>query len=375
MRRAGALALALAGLLTAGCGQEVAPGEDLPPVVVAAVEVVDLDERIEATGELVARNQALVAAEVGGQVTEILRDEGSPVAEGEVVLTIDPERRSLEVDDARARLAEAQASLAEAEREVGRIRALHGRGVASQARLDQTETELHLARSRRDGARARLGVAEHAREDASVVAPFDGVVAVRRVSKGEFVQPGTHLFGLVAMDPIDAEFHLPEADASRVRTGQQVAVRVAPYPDAVFAAVVRFVSPTIDPRSHTLLVRAALDNADGRLRPGLFARVDLGVSQRSGVPMIAEEAVLQRADGEVVFRLGPDQRVQRLLIETGLHRDGRVEVRSGLEAGDRVVVRGHYSLVNGARVEPRTPDGKLATGVAGGPRDEQTARP
>lgn len=375
MRRRRALALALTGILAAACGQEVAPEEDLPPVVVAAVEAVDLDERIEATGELVARNQALVAAEVGGRITEILRDEGSAVAKGEVVLRIDPERRTLEADEARAQLAEAQASLAEAEREVQRIRALHGRGVASQARLEQTETELRLARSRRDGARARLGVAEHAVEDASVVAPFDGVVAVRQVSTGEFVQPGKGLFRLVAMDPIDAEFRLPEADASRVRTGQQVDVRVAPYPDAVFRAVVRFVSPTIDSQSHTLLVRAALDNRDGRLRPGLFARVDLGVSERSGVAMIAEEAVLQRADGEVVFRLGPDRRVQRLLIETGLHQDGRVEVRSGLEAGDRVVVRGHYALVNGARVEPRTPDGKLATGVAGGPRDEQTALP
>jgi membrane fusion protein (multidrug efflux system) len=359
---AGALGLALAA-----CGREEAPEVGRPPVVVVPVAARDLVERIEATGALRAPRRALVAAEVGGRVTEIVRDEGADVAEGEVVLAIDPERYRLENANARARLAEASAALADAEREHARIAALRDKGVAAQAKLDQMETQLRLARSRHEAARAGVGIADRALADSSVRAPFAGSIAARRVSAGEFVAPGTPLFELVAMDPIEAEFSLPEADASRVRAGQEVAVRVAPWPDEVFGARVTFVSPTVDPATHTLLVRAELANADHRLRPGLFARVDLGVAERAGVPMIPEESVLQRADGEVVFRLGPEGRVQRLAIETGIHRDGEVEVVKGLAVGDRVVVRGHYALSEGMAVDPRGRDGGVAADVAGGP--------
>lgn len=354
-----ALAFAGLGVWLSGCGQEAPPEPSAPSVAVAPVAVRILEERIEASGELVARQQARVAAEVGGRITEIMRDEGSEVEAREIVLEIDPARRKLAVDDARAGLVRARASLAEARRESKRIEALHARGVASEARRDQATTQLRLAEAEAVAGEARLGVAERALADASVRAPFAGVVSLRLVSAGEFVQPGTPLFDLVALDPVDAEFRLPEADAARVAPGQDVAVGVAPYPDEVFPAVVRFVSPTIDPDTRTLLVRAALDNADHRLRPGLFARVDLGVSRRDGVVMIPEEAVLQRADGQVVFRLVDGSRVERRSVETGQHADGEVEVR-GLEVRDRVVVRGQHLLTDGVRVSVRTPDGRPA---------------
>jgi membrane fusion protein (multidrug efflux system) len=154
-----------------------------------------------------------------------------------------------------------------------------------------------------------------------------------------------------------------------------VAVRVAPWPDEGFRAVVRFVARRVDARTHTLLVRAALDNADRRLRPGFFAAVDLGVASRKAVAMIPEEAVLQRADGEVAFRVGAGQRVERLLIRTGEHRDGLVEVTEGLATGDRIVVRGHYALSHGAAVQPRRPDGQPATDLAGREPSAGTATP
>lgn len=364
LRAAGARSVLALLVSLVGCGSEAPPEATLPSVVVVPVETREVRVRIEASGELVARQQAWVASEVAGRITEIVRDEGSDVAQGDVVLTIDPERRRLEVADARAGMAQAQASAAEAEREAGRIRQLYDKGVASKARLEQMETELRLAKSRRDAARARLGVAARALADAEVRAPFAGVVAERRLSVGEYVQPGTQLFELVALDPIDAEFRLPEADASRVVFGQEVAVRVAPWPEQVFPASVRFVAPTVDADTHTLLVRAALDNAERKLRPGLFASVDLGVANRTGVLVVPEEAVLQRADGEVAFRLLDDLRAERVSVETGVHLGGMVEVTSGLNAADRVVVRGHYALVDGVRVQPRTADGQLATDLA-----------
>jgi membrane fusion protein (multidrug efflux system) len=214
-----------------------------------------------------------------------------------------------------------------------------------------------LARSGVGGAAARLGVAQRALSDATVTAPFSGLVARRYVSRGEYVTAGHKLFELVSLDPIEVEFFLPEVDSSRVRVGQSVEVRVAPHPDEIFLATVTVVSPTIDTRTRTLRVKAELVNSDGRLRPGLFARVDLGIATRRGIAMIPEEAVLQRADGAVVFRLGPGDRVERRVIETGVYREGAVEVTGGIEVGDLVVSRGHSALADGELVVPRDPDG------------------
>ncbi len=353
-------ALLLGGAVLVACGAEeetaVAPSR---PVTVTTVTSSTLLDRISATGQLLAKEEAEIAAEVSGRITEILVDEGSAVEQGAVVLAIDPERRALALESAKARREEAAANLKEQRRELRRIAELTERGVASQTQLDQAATAKKLAESRLAAADADLGVAQRALDDAAVKAPFAGLIARRMVGRGEYVNQGEPLFELVALDPIEVEFHVTEVDSGRVRLGQTVEIRVDPYPDQVFHATVSVVSPTIDPRTRTLRVKAVLDNAAGALRPGLFARIDLGVAERSGIAMIPEEAVLQRAEGSVVFRCDDEHRVERILVRTGVHRDGNVEIVSGLAAGDRVVVRGHASLVDGERVAPRQPDGSL----------------
>ena len=359
-------------LLLLACGGEDGDGQAvrLPPVTVEPVRVQALEDRIEATGELLAPERAEIAAEVPGRVTEILVPEGSRVEAGTFVLEIDRERRELEVASAGARLAEARAGLQEMQRDAERIRTLHGRNVASDSRLDEAETQWALAKSRREAAEAALGVAQRALRDASVTAPFSGFVARRMVSRGEFVNAGQTLFELVALDPIEVELHLPEVDAGRIALGQPLSLSVAPHPGEVFHATLTYVSPTIDPKSRTLRVKAQLANPEGRLRPGLFARADLGVAQREGVGMIPEEAILQRADGAVAFRLLEGDRAERVRIETGVHRAGWVEVRKGLGPADRVVVRGHAELSDGMAVAVQAPAPHSAVTAV----SEETAR-
>jgi len=347
----GAAAALLALHALTGCGQDESAGTvAAPPVAVARVRVVDVLDRIEAVGELVAPNEAVIAAEVDGRLTDILRDEGSAVAKDEVVLEIDPERRKHELAAAHARLDQARARLRSEEREAGRIRTLHGRGAVSNSQLDAAETALQLAQADLAAEASGLALAEQAFDKASVRAPFDGIVASRHVSIGEYVQPAKPLFDLVSLDPLEVEFHLAERDSGRVRIGQEVGVTVTPYPDEVFPARVDVVSPVIDPTTRTLRVKASLADAKGRLRPGLFARADLGVNTRHGVAVIPEEAVLQRTDGSVVFELLEGSRVARRVVEVAAFRDGLAELAGGLEAGATVVTRGHTSLVDGAVV-------------------------
>jgi membrane fusion protein (multidrug efflux system) len=353
------LVVALAALLGAlGCGQEAMQEQDLArPVVVVPVVVSTLEERIEATGELDAKERAQVASEVDGVVTELAVDEGDRVEEGALLLAVDPEKRALAVANVRAMQGDAQAALAEAERDAARVRKLHGSGIASDQALDKVETGLSRARSRLESVRAELGVAERALRDANVRAPFAGWIARRDVSRGEYVRPGQPLFELVALDPIEVEFSLAERDSARVAVGQEVAVRVSPYPEETFRGQVTVISPTLDPRTRTLRVKAQIANADGRLRPGLFARADLGVARREGALLVPEEAVLQRADGEVVFTVTPDDKARRVLVKTGMQTEGKVEIVTGLAAQDQVVVRGHSVLVDGAPVTRRSPEG------------------
>lgn len=353
--------LALAAL---ACGDaSEAPSVTAPPVLVETVRAHTVTDRIEAAGQLLAVAEASVAAEVSGRVTAIRMLEGAQASAGEVVLEIDRERRQLGLDNEQALVAEAEAAIAEATREVGRVRQLHDRNAASKAQLDDAETALSRARSRMQAARAQLGLADRAVRDASVAAPFEGLVARRYVSVGDFVGVGERLFDLVALDPIEVEFRLTERDSGRVELGDRVEVRVAPYPDEVFVAVVNVVSPRIDPQTRTLRVKAALENHEGRLRPGLFARADLGVAVREGIAMVPEDAILQRSDGSVAFVVQPDSRVARRQLRIGVFQDRYVEVIEGVRVGEHVVVRGQARLVDGSRVEPRTAEGEpLAIG-------------
>jgi len=345
-------------LLSAGCSEKQAEtARPAKPVVLAEVVARDVEEHISATGELLAKSRAEVASQVAGEVTKILHDEGEVVRAGDVILEIDPERRQLELAQARAQVEEARSALRHAEREMERMTTLRKGNIASKSDFDAAETAAETARSRVDAAVAGLGVAERLVNDARVPSRFDGVIARRFVSTGEFVQPGQKLFELVALDPIEVEFHVPEIDSGRVHLGQKLGVTVAPHPTETFEATVTVVSPTIDPRTRTLRVKALLANPDGRLRPGLFARADLGIARREGVRMIPEEAVLQRVDGSVAYRLREGNRAERLVIQTGPIRGGWVEVASGLEAGDKVILRGHASLVDGAVVSVREGDG------------------
>jgi multidrug efflux system membrane fusion protein len=153
--------------------------------------------------------------------------------------------------------------------------------------------------------------------------------------------------------------------------GQRVEVRVATHAGEVFPAEVSVVSPTIDPDTRTRRVKAVLANPEGRLLPGSFARIDLGVAERDGVLMIPKEAVLQRADGSIVFRLAGADRVERVRVETGVFRGELVEVRGPLAAGDWVVVRGQTELIDGSAVSLRNEDGSAMSAVSLGLEREE----
>jgi membrane fusion protein, multidrug efflux system len=343
--------------LLLGCGGGDVADSKGTPVMAERVDAHRIEEQIQATGELVAVDEASVAAEVSGRITALRVEEGAPVSAGEVVLEIDRERRELELANERAMVAAANSEIAQERRELSRIESLHKSEAASEAQLDTARTRLDTAQAKLAAAEAQLGLAKLAVRNASVAAPFAGLVARRFVSAGDHVSEGEKLFDLVALDPIEVEFHVTERDSARVAVGYHVDVRVTPYPDEVFGATVHVVSPRIDPTTRTLRVKALVENSEGKLRPGLFARADLGVAVRESVPMIPEQAVLQRSDGSVVFVVRDGNRAERRQVRLGVFRDGLAEVTEGVRVGEQVIVRGSSRLVDGSMVDLRRADG------------------
>jgi RND family efflux transporter MFP subunit len=342
-------------LLCAACSEGDEKTEDVarPLVETETVVLTDLEDRVTAVGEIVATHHAEIAAEVDGRVTELLVEEGAAVDADQPVLLLDPAKRRLELDRAEARVVEAVAQVENDRRRVARQRELFDQRIASQSTLDEAETALRLSEAKLTAARAALGVERRALHEATVRAPFAGLVVERKVSLGEYVRMGEPLVEIVSLDPVEVEFRVAEVDSSFVRPGQEVNVTVAPYPDRVFPAKVDVISPTIDPRTRTLRVKAALDNSDGLLRPGLFARADLGLDTREGVALIPSEAVLQRVDGSIVFVVEDGERVRRRVVGIAGFRDDAVVIESGLAAGEELVVRGHADLIDGQAVRVR----------------------
>lgn len=364
--------LALAGL-AAGCSEEVVTTEEvLPSVSVVEVEAVDFDQDIRASGDLRARFQTMIAAEIAGRVTELSVDEGGAVAEGAVVIKIDPERRRLDLSAAQARLAQARANFRQETSKVERVRKLRSENISSVERLEEAETALLLAESSVRAEEAAVGVATRALKDASVSAPFAGLVAKRSIELGEFVQPGTELFELVSMDPLDVIFSLPELESQQVAVGQHVEVTVAAPADKTFDAVVTFIAPTVDPGTRTLRVKAEIDNDERILRPGLFARVHVGTDERKSVLMVPEEALVQREGSAWLFLVGEGDRVRRVQVETGHQSKGRIEIRGAVSAGDRVVRRGHGGLADGMVVVVRESQSSAVETAAGEPVGAQS---
>jgi RND family efflux transporter MFP subunit len=342
----------LVALASLGCSEEhAAEGAlELPLVALQTVTLVDLEDRITAVGELVATHHTRIAAEVDGRVTELLLTEGEFVRAGQPLIELDPAKRRLKFSSAQAQVSEAAASVDNVERQLARQRELFGRKITSQSTLDDAETALRLAQAKLEAAEANLGVEARALEESTVRAPFDGLVVERIVSLGEYVKLGEPLAELVSLHPIDVEFRVAEIDSGFVHSGQDVEVQVAPYPDRSFKATVTMVSPIIDPKTRTLRVKAALDNTQGLLRPGLFARADLGLSIHKDVALVPSSAVLQRVDGPVVFVLAEEDHVERRVVELGSFREGEIEVISGLAAGDQILVNGQADLLDGQKV-------------------------
>jgi membrane fusion protein, heavy metal efflux system len=286
-----------------------------------------------------------------GRITRVIAGLGDNVKAGDPLATIE----ASEFAQARSDLATALAQLKLARNNETRKHALYDAKGGSMADWLQAQADLSTAEASLRSVRNRLrilGYSEQAIDAmasdqqvgavAQIVAPISGVIVDRQLGPGQYAQAGaaSPVFTIADMSSVWMVGNVREADAGHVRRGQTVEVGVLAYPDRTFTARVIYVAPTIDPNTHRLTVRAVIDNADGALKPEMFASFRILTSEGTQSPAVPASAVVYEGDSAHVWVLQSADALAIRPIRTGRASDGLVEVLDGLKPGERVVTRG-----------------------------------
>ncbi len=384
-----ALVTLAAGLSACGSASgtvSAAPEPEPPAIAVAAVEMRPIDRFLRVSGTLLPDEQAEVSAEAAGRVIETPVERGSRVAQGSVLARVAPAETSAQLQEAEANAAQlearlglapgqafdathvpdvmnARAALDLAEAEFGRIGSLLEQKVVSRSEYDQRRMQVEAARQQYqvaqnvaqqsyrslEAARARIVLARKASADTYIRAPFAGQVAERLVSIGDYVTRGAHVATVVRVDPMRVELTIPEQSVSLVKVGQPVKVTVEAYPGEVFSATVRFVSPSLKADQRALTVEAIARNADGRLKPGLFATALIQQPESTPALLVPATAVETMAGTSRVYVLNGNT-VEERIVTPGEAIGPQIEITSGLSRGESVAADPKGHLTDGAAV-------------------------
>ncbi|MGH8507362.1 MAG: efflux RND transporter periplasmic adaptor subunit [Gammaproteobacteria bacterium] len=343
-------------------GSKGSPQVQLPAVSVevAQVRVGPATENAQAVGSLMADESVIIRAEVGGRIEEVHCVEGQAVEQGQILFTLDAKEQQ-------AQLAQSQAALALSEFDHKRFEELRGKKVVSQQDYDKALAQLREARAEVALDRARL-------EKKTIRAPFVGLLGMRQVSPGDYVQVGQELINLEAVDPVKVEFRIPGRLVHRVRPGQALVAAVDAYPTTTFKGQIYAINPRLDAATRSVQLRGRLPNRKRLLHPGMFAQITLVIEEREEALWVPEQALMPIGNDHFVYRLDdphvlrsgkadprpaqaggsappqPMAKAALIRVETGSRRDGEVEIRAGLRRDDTVVIAGHLKLRDGAAV-------------------------
>lgn len=295
------------------------------PVEVVELKPTTVQEDLQAVGALRSNESVILRPEVAGRIAAINFRDGQPVKKGQVLVALDATLNEAEVAQARAELELARNNLKRTE-DLARKR------FVSDSAQEQAAANVEVLAARLKLAEARLAKMR-------VVAPFDGVVGIRSVSVGDYVKDGADLVNIEDIAQLKVDFRLPERYLNQLRTGQAVEVTADALPGARYRGTIDAINPRIDANGRSLEVRARLANSDGRLRPGMFARVRVIVGERPAALMVPEEAIVPLGDDFFVYTVA-DGKAKRVRVKLGVRRNAMVELLEGVKPGELVVTAG-----------------------------------
>ncbi len=319
----------------------------MPPPEAVTTKVAaqtDWQVTLSAIGTVTAVQGVVVSADLPGIVASIDFESGRPVHEGDVLVRLDTKQ-----EEAQLAAAEAQQHFTRLNRD--RVRSLSAEKAIAQADVDQAEAEAMQAEAR---------VREiHATIDRKTIrAPFSGVLGIRQINVGQYVNPGQAIVPLQSMNPVYVDFSVPQNDLRKVRVGQGLRITVEGDSAAAAQGKVTAVNSVIDRSTRNVQVQATLPNREGRLRPGMFVEASVLVGETQSVVALPSSAIAHTPYGDFVFILGdvksPDgttyRGVRQQIVKLGSARGDQVAVLEGVASGDEVATSGVFKLRPGARV-------------------------
>lgn len=311
------------------------------PVIVSPVKQQPFADEVEALGTTKANETVVITADTTEKVAAVHFEDGQEVKKGALLVTLDKNAED-------AQLRSAQASRSETQSAYDRAKILQQTSALSQATVQERLAELKKAQAAVDSVDARLN-------ELTIKAPFDGVLGLRQVSVGGLVQPGDIITTIDDLSLIKVDFDISSLFLSSLKPGLPIIGKVDAYTDREFTGEVKTVDTQVDPVTRTVTVRAELPNPDRLLKPGLLMTIVLLKNERDAL-LIREEALVKRGEKNFVFLTGKTDGkdiAREQEIQIGGRQRGVVEVLSGLEAGDQVVVHGTQKVRNNGPITIR----------------------
>jgi membrane fusion protein (multidrug efflux system) len=355
---AGGLVLTLGG----GCGSRVdaaqtksaGQSQAAAPESAVKADTVEVGEAkvprfLTLTGSLAAYEDSDVAAGAAGKVVSVHVERGTVVRKGDVLVKLDARATSASLEDARAQVSLAKSQLELATAECERNEKLFASGTVSTADHDRAQAQCRNAAAQAASAAARLSLLEINAADATIRAPFDGVVAERVVSVGEYVRQDSKVVTLVSLDPLRLELTVPESSAAFIQKDQSVEFTLTAAPNVVHKTKVSFVGAGLRKGSRDLVVEALVPNKERALLPGQFAtaKVQLGEQQ---LPVVPRTAVLGEGARRKVFVVA-DGRLEERIVQVSESAGDALGVMAGVRTGERVVAVAREDLRDGQKLQ------------------------
>jgi membrane fusion protein (multidrug efflux system) len=328
-----------------------AGGPPFIPVNMMKVAASPVTNSVKAVGALIAEDSVVLRPEIDGRIVRLLFKEGQPVKQGALLVELDSAEQ-------RARLAAAEADLRLAESRYKRNEELVAQSFISRQALDESRANLDILR-------ARLRQEQVALDKTMIRAPFAAMVGLRQVSPGAYVKKGDDIVRLDALGTLKLEVPVPETALPLVRIGQLITLTVDALPGQRFSGKVHAIDPVVDPVSRNVRVRARIANPNGQLKPGMFARATADLGGKTSAILLPEQVIVPRPDGAYVF-LAVNGKAELRKVVLGKRDPGRVEIVSGVAAGDTVILDGQIKLRPGVPVVTLEQAGQMMSNMQPG---------
>ncbi|MBC3621923.1 efflux RND transporter periplasmic adaptor subunit [Vibrio metschnikovii] len=309
------------------------------PVTVTEVNAVDWIPVIEAIGFIEPNQGVTLTTETSGVIDRILFESGAQVEEDQPLVMLDSAVEQANLKSSKARLPAAKAKYE-------RYKGLFSKGSISKEALDDAEASYYSLAADIESLKAAIARRE-------IKAPFAGVVGIRNVNLGQYLQPGTDIVRLEDTTVMRLRFTVPQTDISRIFIGQNVDIFVDAYPDDSFKGSITAIEPAVSVQSGLIQVQADIPNSDGKLRSGMFARSHIILPTLENQVTLPQTAITFTLYGDSVFVLTKDkgeQRVEQRVIKVGERTRDIAHILEGINPGDVVVTTGQVRLSNGVKV-------------------------